>query len=311
MDVKNNTDHDFWFGPLLVPANATDVVIDDTSATSLYLTNDAVADAINNLATLGSITVTNAGPSYPRATGTPQVLHGDGSPEGLVYAGQGSIYMRRDSTGSNSLYTKTTGSTLATGWQLFTTGSGAAPARKTTAKTVTDTVTDTDLLNGEISVAANALVTTGLLRLTAWGDWLTNTGSSTDLPRFKLKLGSTPTVVLDTNVTGTAVATSGATRYGWRIIAEVMNLGAANSQWVTIGLEIGYARAATGGAVFATGEGVYDAIRPSGPAVARALGANSAAIDTTAPMAVLLTVINPSATATCETKLYGALVEIL
>jgi hypothetical protein len=34
-------------------------------------------------------------------------------------------------------------------------------------------------------------------------------------------------------------------------------------------------------------------------------------VDTTAAPALVLSVINPTATATCETKLYGALVEII
>lgn len=46
----------------------------------------------------------------------PSVLHGDGSPEGLVYAPQGSLYLRRDGADAWHLYVKTTASTLSTGW---------------------------------------------------------------------------------------------------------------------------------------------------------------------------------------------------
>jgi hypothetical protein len=54
------------------------------------------------------------------ATGVPQLLHGSGSPEGLVFASQGSLLMRRDNSGSgNALYAKSTGVTLSTGWQPF------------------------------------------------------------------------------------------------------------------------------------------------------------------------------------------------
>lgn len=306
MNVKNNTDHDFWFGPLLVPANATSVTIDDTSDTSLYLTNDAIADAINNLAALGSITITNAGPAYPRATGTPQVLHGDGSPEGIVYAGQGSLYMRRDSTGSNSLYTKTTGSTLATGWQIYTTGSGAAPARKNSAKAVTNTVTETDLLNGEITIAANALGTTSVLRLTAWGDWLMNATGPLGVPIFSLKFGGT--TLLKTGAP-TQVNAS-ASRGGWRIVCEIMNLGAANAQLATIqGSLAVMASNGNGSAVFATGEGTSVQSGASGIGQLVVVGYAAGTVDTTAACALALSVINPTAT-TCETKLYGALVEI-
>jgi hypothetical protein len=41
------------------------------------------------------------------------VLNGDGSPEGLVYGGQGSVFLRRDKSG---IFQKTTGVHLNTGW---------------------------------------------------------------------------------------------------------------------------------------------------------------------------------------------------
>lgn len=119
MRVTNTTNQDYWFGPLhLAAGNGTFIDVDDTSATSLYLTDDTVADAINTLSASGKVTVSNlsTGVLFPRPTGTPQVLHGDGSPEGIVYAGQGSIYLRRDVSAGMQLYQKTTGIHLNTGW---------------------------------------------------------------------------------------------------------------------------------------------------------------------------------------------------
>lgn len=99
MLVTNTTTTDYWFGPLHLPGGVgQQIAVDDTSDTSLYLTDDTVADAINNLYPAGKITVTSAADPFPRSTGTPTLLHGDGSPEGLVYAPQGSLYMRRDAT---------------------------------------------------------------------------------------------------------------------------------------------------------------------------------------------------------------------
>lgn len=46
----------------------------------------------------------------------PETLHGDGSPEGLEYAPQGSLYLRRDGGDAWHLYVKTTAATLSTGW---------------------------------------------------------------------------------------------------------------------------------------------------------------------------------------------------
>jgi len=122
MRVTNTTSQDYWFGPLhLAAGNGSFVDVDDTSATSLYLTDDIVADAINTLSASGRVTVSNlsTGVLFPRPTGTPQLLHGDGSPEGIVYAGQGSLYMRRDNTGGAQLYQKTTGIHVNTGWMAL------------------------------------------------------------------------------------------------------------------------------------------------------------------------------------------------
>jgi len=129
--VTNQTSSDYWFGPLHLPAGVgQQITVDDTSATSLYLTDDAVADAINNLASSTKITVTGAADPFPRPTGVPTLLHGDGVPEGLVYAPQGSLYARRDGKQTNGgvLYMKTTGITLNTGWVDLATASGATAA---------------------------------------------------------------------------------------------------------------------------------------------------------------------------------------
>lgn len=119
MLVTNQTSAAYWFGPLhLQPGVGQTLTVDDTSSTSLYLTSDAVADAINNLYASGKITITGAADPFPRPTGTPTLLHGDGSPEGMLFAPQGSVYMRRDGslTNGGTLYVKLTGATISTGW---------------------------------------------------------------------------------------------------------------------------------------------------------------------------------------------------
>jgi hypothetical protein len=117
MLVTNQTTQDYWFGPLhLLAGVGQQLTVDDTSATSLYLTDDSVADAINNLYASTKITVSSAAAPFPRPTGMPEVVHGDGAPEGLQYAPQGSLYMRRDGGDAWHLYVKTTAVTLNTGW---------------------------------------------------------------------------------------------------------------------------------------------------------------------------------------------------
>lgn len=131
MIVTNKTTQDYWFGPLHLDSGVGQTLtVDDTSDTSLYLTDDTVADAINNLYLAAKITVSGAADPFPRPTGTPTLLHGDGVPEGIVYAPQGSVYMRRDGTDTNGglLYLKSTGITINTGWLNLATASGAEAA---------------------------------------------------------------------------------------------------------------------------------------------------------------------------------------
>jgi hypothetical protein len=137
MLLTNQTIQDYWFGPLhLLGGVGQTLTVDDTTSTSLYLGDDGVADAINTLYAAGNITVSSAAAPFPRPTGDPTIYHGDGSPEGLVYAGQGSIYLRRDSA---TIYQKTTGIHLNTNWaaaittnprvttSLFSAGPPASP----------------------------------------------------------------------------------------------------------------------------------------------------------------------------------------
>lgn len=117
MLVTNNTTQDYWFGPLhLLAGVGQTLTVDDTTDTSLYLTDDTVADAINNLYAAAKIGVSSAAAPFPRPTGMPDVIHGDGSPEGLHYAPQGSLYLRRDGGDAWHLYVKTTAVTVSTGW---------------------------------------------------------------------------------------------------------------------------------------------------------------------------------------------------
>jgi hypothetical protein len=130
MLVTNTTYNDYWFGPLHLAAGPTSTLtVDDTTETSLYLTDDTVADALNALVVAGKVIASGYALPFPRATGVPSVFHGDGSPEGLVYGPQGSIYMRRDSTNpSLSLYSKTSAVTTSIGWSPISSNGLEAPA---------------------------------------------------------------------------------------------------------------------------------------------------------------------------------------
>jgi len=123
MIITNQTSVDYYFGPMHLPSGVGSTLnLDDTSDTALYLIDDTVADMVNTLyqASPPLILVSSTAGPFPRPTGTPDVLHGVGSPQGLVYAAQGSLYLRRDNAvqGSpvSSIYVKTTGVTFNTGW---------------------------------------------------------------------------------------------------------------------------------------------------------------------------------------------------
>lgn len=128
MLVTNQTTQDLYFGPLHLPAGVgQQITVDDTTDTSLYLSNDVVADALNNAYNAAKVTVSGQALPFPRPTGTPELVHGDGTPEGIVYAPRGSVYMRRDADITWVLYIKTTPVTQSTGWVAVDTTGASVP----------------------------------------------------------------------------------------------------------------------------------------------------------------------------------------
>jgi hypothetical protein len=165
MLVTNQTTQDYYFGPLhLAGGVGQTLTVDDTTATSLYLADDGVADALNDLYNAGKITVSSQALPFPRPTGVPEILHGTGSPEGLVYANQGSIYLRRD---TGTLYKKTTGRTFNAGWTIANAGAielklaGLGLIVETFPKEQVGTVTPTAgaLEAASVGLAAGTVVT--------------------------------------------------------------------------------------------------------------------------------------------------------
>jgi hypothetical protein len=229
MLVTNNTNDDYWFGPLHLAAGTTSTLtVDDTSATSLYLTDDSVADAINNLAAAGKVSVSGAAKPFPRPTGVPQVLHGDGSPEGRVFAPQGSAYMRRDTTGSaNALYAKTTGVMISTGWEAF---EGDIVGRVVGTYDLVNSTTESSLISGAAAssttgfkVPANTLGLTGAIKLTVLVDYSNNSGANQTCT-IRIKFGGT---VFYGDAVGSITAS--ANRYPIPIEVVLANLAATNS----------------------------------------------------------------------------------
>ena len=184
--------------------------------------------------------------------------------------------------------------------------------RKSSSKTVAGTTTATDLLNGEVTIDARAMGLDKILRLTAWGDWKQNSGSGRDVPAFQLIFGGA--TVIDTDSSGGSVVSSSSARFGWKIQCEILNLAATRSQWATFSGWLGFAPAGPESVQnFTTGEGYVFADNAASISNGRAqyLGSNTGSVDTTSSCPLLLKVKNANSSANYETKLYGALVEII
>src|SRR4051794_27688805 len=69
--------------------------------------------------------------------------------------------------------------------------------RKVTAKQLVSSVTETDLLNGEITLAAGVLGSDRIARIVLWGDFLQNTGVDRGGPTLKLKYGGSTLFAFD------------------------------------------------------------------------------------------------------------------
>lgn len=186
-------------------------------------------------------------------------------------------------------------------WQAIALGT---TYRKITPKTVNTSTAATDLLNGEITIGAGAMGSTGVLRLTAWGDFVQNAAGSLSPPFFQITLGGTTFV----NPGASALFDQSAVRYGWRVVCEIMNL-TASSQIVHITYVIPATNVGTAGNnVFVTGEGKSFT---AGQGI-YVQGFNSGlAVNTASAQVLQLLSTNASASAAYETKLYGALVEII
>jgi hypothetical protein len=169
--------------------------------------------------------------------------------------------------------------------------------RKVTEKDVVNTTTETDLLNGAITIDAGAMGTSRKLRIEIDGDYLNNSGS-TQTFRLKLKLGST--VIIDTGVSSSIAAS--ATRRPMQILATIQNLNATNVQWGKLVSQIGSAAALTDG-IGAAGSGMV------AEAYAFATTSGTKAVDTTVARLLEVTVIHSAADANLSFRLKAATVE--
>ncbi len=183
------------------------------------------------------------------------------------------------------------------GWTVPS-GTGATTYRKVTSKTVNTSVAETDLLNGEITLAANP-GTSAMFRITVFFDYLNNTGGAVTF-RWRLKFGAT--TLWDSGALSYGTSTS---RGVLAIEAKGMNLGVANAQaWKGEVITPASGFAGTGG--WTTGEGAL-----GGQGAILGMFFNTSAEDTTTAKVPQLTVQMGTSNALAEAKLYGAVVEVV
>lgn len=196
--------------------------------------------------------------------------------------------------------------TVAAGLPSWAAAAGLVTQRKNSATAVNTTATATDLFAGAFTVPI--LTSTSIVRVTAWGDWLQNSGGTASPPRLQFAFGGT--TQLDTSAQSSTGATSGATRWPWRLVATIANAGATNAQTLDFAFSL-TGVLATNAFPFTTGEGNYISVIAGGSGYGVAQGSAAGTIDTTSAQALTLKVINGSASATYETKLLGALLEVI
>jgi len=181
--------------------------------------------------------------------------------------------------------------------------------RKATLKTVVNTTAATDLLNAEITVGAGVLGATGVLRLSAWGNWIQNTAGNQSSPRIQLVLGGT--TLLDTNLLA-AVNASNAGTLPWNLAAVIEAQNATNSQFSLLDFDALEVAVASAAATFTTGTGLIRSdAAVGGYHFLKAKGHNTSALDMTTSKTLVLNVILPVASANYGFTLNGALVEII
>ena len=183
--------------------------------------------------------------------------------------------------------------------------------RKLTPKAVNNTVALTDLLNGEITLAAGALGINKQLRLSVIMDLL-NTGVNALVPRFQLVLGGT--VLLDTGTIGglsNQWANGNVARRHCDLSAEIHNLGGSVQSHMVIRHGAGRPDQ-MGNAPFTVGNGWYYTVPNNTPNnEAFAQGWNTTAMSVSGALPLQLMVGLSVAHPTVEAKLYSALAELV
>ena len=164
---------------------------------------------------------------------------------------------------------------------------------------VTATTTETDVLKNSggtaLSIGAGHMSSDRMLRATIKGDYLNNTGATLQV---RVKFGGV------TQIDSTTIAIpASANRRPFRIVVEIENRGATNSQLVTLLAVIGYS------APSATGIGTLGILATD--ALNNQIVGGTGTIDTTAARNLEVTVQHQTNSASLSFRKRSAIVELL
>lgn len=138
---------------------------------------------------------------------------------------------------------------------------GSLIYRKTSTTDLVNSVVQTDLAAGALTIAANAMGANGIVKISAWGDYKNNTGSTQ-----QISLGTTFGGVVVFLTTNFGITTS-ASRFPWNIQWWICNQGATNAQQQGGTLRLGIA--STGSTAIPADAATMDT---TSPVVAKILG---------------------------------------
>lgn len=262
-----------------------------TAGDILYATGSSAITRLG-IGTAHYMLATNSGQTAPIWVPSPKsVLTATGD---ILYASAANTLQRLPIGSAGQILTVSGG---IPAWAAST-GTVITKYQKTTEKDVNSTVTKTDLLNGEITIGANVMSSSGALYLECGGDFLNSTGSSRTID-MELKLGST--VLWDSNTSSFA---SNANRRAWHFRCVLQALGATNSQrgsgTMTVG---GVTTTAT------TGTGALEQVSGSTAQIGPFLTAASA-VDMTSSQALTFSVTLSTSSASLSMRLEYASVSV-
>lgn len=309
MNVTNVSSEYLFLGDVAygVAPGATIAVPD-----AVYNSNNAVAQAINNLDTLDKVTVASPPAGYPRSVSS----GGGGSDVQNLYDANTVLAANVDNTpaaitmGASTILARLASGSIkaASVSEIQALLTIPTSLRKTTTKTVVSSVTETDLLNGEITIPANAMGANGIVKLKMYGTLFNNRGSDTGFPRLRLKHGGT--TFFDISPAGNILGNNTATN-GWWLELMIANAGATNSQnygWM-FGMDL--IGVGGGGGLFNAGLGTWLNSAPSGGVGwFSATGANTGSKDTSSAQTIEFTTVLPVSDANVNMKLNNAIAEI-